>query len=225
LGKGIWGGHERINEQSRGTFVCRYIYKTSHIVLAMDLRQLKKEVEGLPRVDTAISDFQQNWVKLLRVNSNSHLPFVQVFSSDVRKQINSYLGPFQNLMLEIRQGQNINEKLFHYARSLVELKLTTLNGDARKAKLITTRLLKDEVFNMAQTIEEVREFEHNVTKLSKVYAVVNEIMEEHLSLEEKIHFTQLPHRKYVETLVKTAAVQKQLMGEVGKQFVSLVGKR
>ncbi len=187
----------------------------------MVLREIKKEVDNLANVEKNLRKFQDNWIKPLRTNTNSHLPFVKELDHETRKMINRKMALFQEELAEIKASQAINEKLGYYARYLIELKLTTLQDDYSKSKMITNRMLNDDVLNLSQTIEDVKSFDEKVQKLVTHYNEVNELLQKSLSLEEVVFFMDLPHKMYLQNLLKIAQKQKTLVRDLGKNFISL----
>ena len=187
----------------------------------MPLRELKKEVHGLPSVEEYVDKFKDNWIKPLRSNTNSHIPFVRKLDGKTQKKLNKKLNKFHSEMNILKNSQIIHDKLKSYSRYLIEMKLTTLNGDKNKSKVITNQLLNDDFLNMKGTIRQVKQFENNVNDLQKDYNEINELLEKHLSLEEAIFFMDLPHKKYMSSLVKTSQKQKKIVRKIGRSFIKL----
>ena len=187
----------------------------------MPLREIKKEVHSLQSVKDNLKDFQDNWIKPLRTNTNSHLPFLKELDVETRFQLNKKLASFHQDINNVKNGQIINEKLQHFSRYLIEMKLTNLQGDHQKSKAITKRLLNDDFFNLKQTINDVKKFDGHVKKLSDKYNDINELLHKKLSLEETLFFMDLPHKIYLYNLVKTAKKQKKIVRDIGRHFVSL----
>ena len=69
----------------------------------------------------------------------------------------------------------INDKLKTYSRYLIELKLTTFNGDQNKSKVITNSLLNDDFMNLKQTLTDIQQFEKKVANLSGQYHEINDL--------------------------------------------------
>ena len=125
----------------------------------MDLRELKKEVHSLPNFSEHLQKFQQNWIKPVRTNTNKQLPFLQNISEEKKQKINDTLYAVQKTVKELEYAQVLNQKLQEYSRHLIELKLTTLNGDKAKANYLTNLLLHDEFVNTPHLIEEIKSLE------------------------------------------------------------------
>src|SRR3989338_3189166 len=107
----------------------------------MDLRQLKQNVHALPNVQENVEKFQQHWIKPLRSNTNSHLPFLQRLHLSTKKELNQKITLFYDTLGSVQQGDAVHEKLKSYAHCLVELKLATLRDDTAKATMLTNHLL------------------------------------------------------------------------------------
>ena len=190
----------------------------------MDLRALKKEVQSLPNVEENLKQFQDNWIKPLRTNTNSHLPFLKKLDPEVRLLLNKKLARFHEDITKIKHGQMINEKLNHSARYLIEMRLTELQGNNSKAKMIINRLLNDDFFNLKGTINEIHHFAADIDKLSKQYNEINGLLQKNLSLEDNLFFTELPHKKHLTNLIKISKKQKEIVHTLGKSFISLARK-
>ncbi len=186
----------------------------------MVLRELKREVERLQDVGRHVEQFQEHWVKPLN-KTNGHLPFLQNLSPATKKELQEKLIRFHHQLNGLRGNQAITDKLQQYTRYLIEMKLTTLNGDRNKSSMITKRMLSDDVLNIRQTIEEVQQFEDSMKGLAEQYEEINELLQKSLSLEEMLFYLELPHRKYLVGLQKTAEKQKKIVRDIGHHFVKL----
>jgi hypothetical protein len=187
----------------------------------MDLRSLKKEVQELPSLKGTAEKFGDNWLQTIRTNTNSHLPFLQKLSLDTKKEINLKLAKAQENLNQLRSSQTVQNKLNHYSHHLIELKLSKIQGDQAKSNVITKQLLDDEYLNLRTTINEVKEVEHNIKDLEKNYEEINLLLHKELPLEEALFYMDLPHKKYLNLLLKTAEKQRSLVGQLGHNFVSI----
>ena len=187
----------------------------------MDLRQIKKEVEGLPDINATLKQFQNQWIKPIRKNTNQHVPFVNKLNRNDKVEMNEMLLGLNDSILNIKSSQVINEKLKHYARYLIELKLTTFNNDHAKSKTITNQFINDEFFNIKGTIREVKNFDNHVNNLHQQYHEVNQLLHKKLSLEETVMFMELPHYRYLNSLLKIAGNHKKIIRHIGRHLVSL----
>lgn len=190
----------------------------------MDLRALKKEVHSLPNIKQTLNELQNNWLKPIRSNTNSHLPFLNDLSQNTKKELNKKLAQYHESASVVNYGQTIQDKLQHYARYLIELKLTELQGDSSKSRLITNNFLNDDFLNIKQTIIEVKSFEKEVQKLSNHYQEINEMLHKELSLEQTLFLMDLPHKIYLHNLLKAAQQQKKIVRQIGRHFVTLAKK-
>lgn len=187
----------------------------------MKLRELKKEVTELPNIEDSVKNLQEYWLKPLRANTNQHLPSLQHLSPEEKKELNKKITNFHNILKQVRSGQMINEKLRHYAHYLIELKLTTLNGDKQKSKLITDKLLYDQFNSIRSTIEEVQQFEHKVNNINRFYNHLNDWLQKNISLEENLLHLEQPHKKHLQALLQVSRKQKELTKKLGQEFVEL----
>ena len=187
----------------------------------MDLRELKKEVQSLTPIDKNLNKFQENWIKPLRSNTNSHLPFLKDLQPEAKKELNQKIIKFQEHLYFLKNAQLLQERLRFSVRQIIELKLTTLNGDKGKAKMIVNSLLNDDFVNMKNIIDEVCTLDKNVQELQTHYDEINQLLQKSLSLEESVFFMDLPHKLYLYNLVKTAQMQKGIVRKLGRHFVKL----
>ena len=188
----------------------------------MELRELKKEVYELADLEKLSKNFQDNWIKPIKSNTNTHLPFLQNLAAEIKLELNQRLKHLHENWEYIKSAQVINQKLAHHIRYLIELKLTTFNGDSQKSKLITNSLLNDDFFNLKQTIHQVQELEKHLGEFSQGYQELNEFLHPHLSLEEGIFFSELPHQKHLQKLKDTSQQQKKIIKHLGNHFLHLV---
>ena len=190
--------------------------------MEINLRELKREAEKLECVKSNLQEFKKSWIKPIRSNTNKEISYVNSLPEPIKQEINSKLQGLKDSLEEIHHSQSVNEKINHYARNLIELKLTTFNGNSTKAKLITNMMLNDEYLKFQNAIDGVKRFESHVQELKTQYEEVNELLDKHLSLDETLHFMELPHQKYLYNLVQTAQQQKRIIPQLGRHFVSLV---
>lgn len=187
----------------------------------MDLRELKKETASLPNLAEHLQKFQQYWVKPIRTNTNKNLPFLQKISERKKQEINDNLFALQQKLKEIEHAQVMNHKLQEYAKYLIELKLTTLNGNKTKATYITNHLLQDEFLNTKHLIHDVKYLEKNVRSIVYKYHHLNELIQKDAPLEEAVQFMHLPHKRHLQTLLSTTRKQKILVQHLGNNFLTL----
>jgi hypothetical protein len=190
----------------------------------MNLKEMRNEAYSLPDVEKTLGKFQENWISPLRTNTNRNLPFLQELPSDLKKNINFEIAKFQTHLNKVKVGQRVNEKLRHYARYLIELKLTDFQGNKLKFRVITNSLLNDDFLNINNTILEVKNFENDVLKLREHYDKINEYLQNNMSLEESLAFLELPHKNHLKILEQTSKKQKVLVQHIGKHFVKLARK-
>lgn len=188
----------------------------------MDLRELKKEVNSLPNLSEHLQKFQQHWIKPIRANNNKHVPFLQHLSPEKKQEINTTLFAVQQKLKEVENAQIVPQKLQEYARYLIELKLTTLNGNKAKGQYLTKLLLHDEFLNTKSILDEVKALEKNLKSLSYKYHHINDLIQKEASLEEAVHFLHLPHKEHLQQLLAAAKKQKALVKHLGGHFVALV---
>ncbi|MEK6809850.1 MAG: hypothetical protein AABY40_04190 [Nanoarchaeota archaeon] len=188
----------------------------------MDLRELKKEVSSLPNLSEQLKNFQLHWIKSIKTNTNHHLPFLQNLSLQQKQEINTNLFFIQQKMKELENAQTINHKLQEYARHLIELKLTTLNGNKPKARYITNLLLQDEFLNTKNLLYDIKYLEKNARSVAYKYHHINELIQKEAPLEEAVQFMHQPHKQHLQALLSNSQKQKSLAKQLGEHFISLV---
>ena len=187
----------------------------------MDLRELKKEVYSLPNLTEHLQKFQLNWVKPIKANTNKHLPFLQNLSLQKKQEINTKLFFVQQKMKELEHAQVVNHKLQEYAQHLIELKLTTINGNKTKAGYLTNLLLNDEFLNTKNLLQDITDLEKNIKSIAYKYHHINELIQKEAPLEEAVQFMHMPHKEHLHTLLLSARKQKAAAKQLGESFVSL----
>ncbi len=188
----------------------------------MDLRELKREVQALPDLSECAETFHSHWVKPLRSNTNKNFPFLNQLSAETKSALNTKLLTAQKNISQIKQSQLINQKLSAYSHYLIELKLTTLNGNKAKFKFIAHHLLHDEFLKLQNIVIDIKNFEENIITLSKIYKEVNKQLEKNLALDESISVMDLPHQKYLLSLSDTCKKQKIIVRQMSQHLASLV---
>jgi hypothetical protein len=187
----------------------------------MDLRELKKEVQALTSLEEDLHDFRENWIRPIRSNTNLHLPLLNILDEKTKKALNQQFSSLQPTFSIIRSGQQVNEKLSSYVRYLIELKLTTLNGDKNKFKMLINHLIKDDFHNLQKTINEIKLLESSLVSLKQNYSQINQQLEEKLPLEGKLFLMDPKHKNSLLKIELTIKKQKELVQLLGKHFVQL----
>ena len=188
----------------------------------MDLREIKKEAESLHNIEKNLKQFQNNWIKPLKKNSNKHLPFIKDLDENVKAELQQRLTKLNNTIQEIESAQMINEKLKHYSRYLIELKLSTFNDNTQKSEIITNQVLNDDFMNLKNTLTQIKAFESNVDNLHHQYHEVNDLLHKHLSLEETLFFMEMPHLKYLSNLLEISKNHQKISRNIGKNMIALI---
>jgi hypothetical protein len=188
----------------------------------MDLRSIKKEAWNLPCVNQDLEKLQDNWLKPLNRNNKYYLECLNYLSNESKLNLSQKLVQINESFNELGNASFVNDKLRSHARSLIDLKLTTIRPDDNKVERITNSLLNDDFMSIKNTLTEVKAFSDNVGKLSNQYEDLNHLLSKELSLEESLFFMELPHKKYLFSLQQTSKKQKKIVRHIGRHFVSLV---
>jgi hypothetical protein len=186
--------------------------------MLMDLRRLKNEVQSLPNLQEQLRQLQLSWVKPLRAKNS---PLWAQLDGETQQELRKQLSRISGLFASLREGRLIREKLQQQARYLVELKLSQLQGNSTRGQQLIQLLVKDSFLSIRQTIAEVQQLEQNVSLLARDYAQFNTFLEERLPLEGTLLYADLPHRQHLLELQRTAARQKRVVWEMGKEFITL----
>lgn len=184
----------------------------------MQIKAVKKEVEALPEIPKQIELLQKEWIRPVKDI------FLPQLDSPSRNALKKELNLFNKTLDNLQFGENIHNKLRQQARYLVELKLTTFNGDNFKQKILTNQLLNDDLFNIKQTISDIKSFESEVEELNQQYQEINYLLQQGLSLEEHVSYHDLPHKIILQNLSDVSKKQMKIIKQLGKEFVDLTRK-
>ncbi|MBT3835645.1 hypothetical protein HOD05_03720 [Candidatus Woesearchaeota archaeon] len=187
----------------------------------MNLQEIRKEARSLPSIKENLQDFQKNWIKPVKSNTNKHLPFLQDMNPEEKKELNQKMQNVNTTLKKLQDSDLVTQRLTSHARHLIELKLTHFQGNEQKSKMITKSFISDDVMNIKRTITEVKSFNDDMDELSQHYEDVNELLQKSLSLEEMLFFMEMPHYKYLSSLKKTAEKHKKIVSHIGRHFVKL----
>ncbi len=186
----------------------------------MDLRSIKKEVESLPNIQHNVKDIFLQVIKPLHVSES----IFKNLSHQGRAELKKKLSFLKKSLEDLNNGQNINERLLQQSRMLIELKLTTINGDKQKFNAIKKNLLQDKVFNFHQNISHVQDFQTRVKEVHQQYQEIDQLLSSSLNLENSVIYSDLPHHILFQRLYNTSQKQKELVHHLGKELVQLVKK-
>ncbi|MBU0470313.1 MAG: hypothetical protein ABIG52_03440 [Nanoarchaeota archaeon] len=190
----------------------------------MDLKELRRECHELASVPELLQEFQNSWIKPIRKNTNRQIPFINKLSEETKTEINRRLALIKKNLEDINRGQIINQKLTHTSRYLIEFKLTTLNGDVNKRKMITNLLLHDDFVKIKNTLIDIKEFEENLKEITKQYNNINKILLKKLKAKDTATFQNLPHKKNLKKLTDLSKKHQVIAEHIGNQFVELLGE-
>lgn len=187
----------------------------------MDLRELKKEVEKLPSIELNYKGLHEHWYRPLTAFPGTKDHFMDKISAETQKDVRKKMALLQPHLQQLKMSHVLHEKYHSFARHLVELKLTTLNGDQKKGKMIVSALTKDDFLNLTNTIGQMKAFQLSMKAVSKGYQEINEMVSKELSLEEALYFMDLPHKRYVANLMKLSQDHSIIVRDLGRHFISL----
>lgn len=190
----------------------------------MDLRSLKKEAHDLLPLSLHQEEFEQHWLQPLQKERHEDISayrFLNSLDPQSKEQIQNKLLLCKKLLREISEAEPLNHKIKFYARHLIEMKLTLMNGDARKSAMITNILLNDDFYKLQNSLTDLSDLSAKVDLLANIYNEINVLLDKKLSLEEALFFMELPHYKYIKNLVHIVKKQRILAQEIGQNFVDL----
>ncbi len=188
----------------------------------MEIKELKKEVESLTNLSVDLKKFQDNWLHPIRKNTNYHLPFIKDLDQNTKQKLQLKLTALQPILNQINSSQTIQDKLKQYSRYLVELKLSTFNGDKEKSKVISHQILNDDYLSLKQTLSEVKLLGASLNHLQREYQEINQMVSKCLTLDDALFFMDLPHQKYLNNLLQTSKRQKELSQRIGTHLISMI---
>ncbi len=188
----------------------------------MEIKELKKEVESLTNLSTELKKFQENWIQPIRKNSNYHLPFIKELDENTKQRLQLKLTALQPILNQINSSQVIQDKLKQYSRYLIELKLSTFNGDIEKSKVISHQVLNDDYLSLKQTLSDVKLLEASLNHLHQEYQEINQMVSKNLTLEDSLFFMDMPHQKYLNNLLQTSKRQKELSQRIGTHLITMI---
>ncbi|MFA6460740.1 MAG: hypothetical protein WCV90_00605 [Candidatus Woesearchaeota archaeon] len=189
--------------------------KINHI----ELKEIKKEILALPSIQDNLQRFQDSWFKPLSQN-NLHLPFIKGLDPGTKQELNQVLLSVQDHLQQIQLSDQINDRLHRHAHQLVELKLTSFNGDRKKSKMLTNDLSKDDT-SIHRTVNHIQRFKSSTLALAHHYEEVSQLLEKKLSLEEAVFYMSLPHKKYLTNLLKIADHHEKIVRDLSHHFVTI----
>ena len=185
----------------------------------MGLRELKKEVHNLPDIKVKVNSFKNNWIKT--TTYNQHLPSLHGLKPEVKKEFLNKAKQLNFCLNQVKSYQLVQEKIRTISRYLVELKLNSLQENSQKSNMITKHLLNDEFLNFKTVLADAQSFKQNVKAASEIYEEFNQLMHKELPLEEAIAFLEMPHRIYMNSLLKLSDDHSRIVRDLGRHFVSL----
>jgi len=128
----------------------------------MELKELKKEINSLASIDENLLGFKNSWLKQIKHNTNQQFPFLQELDQKTKKELNNSLSSYQKLFNQLKYAQFTQEKLSSLAHYLVELKLTSINDDKKKSKVLLNKFIRDDFLKLKNLVDEVNQFEFNL---------------------------------------------------------------
>ena len=189
----------------------------------MELRELKKEIENLSSVSVLSQGFQEQWLKPLRLQKQPK-PVISRIPQPLQKKMVQDLSHLQQQLVEIKHSQIITEKMQHYAHALIELKLASLSKDTNKAQLYRRKLKGDPFLNMKTLHQEIAQYQEKIKQVEAEYSRINEIVEKHLSLEDSLGLSALPHKSTLKMLTGLGEKYQQLAAQLQQHTTILTGE-
>lgn len=187
----------------------------------MEIKELKKEIDGLTRVDKSLNGFKESWLKKIQSNTNKEQLFLQELDEGDKKEINGYLEAYQKIFNQLSYAKFTQEKLSSLAQCLIELKLTSLNGDRNKPKMLVNKFIKDDFLGLKQLVDELNQFDFNLKNLNLIYEKTNQLLLQKMPLEYSVALLDGAHKNHLNSLFLTSQKQKKLLKGLGKEFISL----
>ena len=180
----------------------------------MSLRELKKETHALPQLKEHAEQFISSCIVPLKL-------LLKELSHQQHEELGRKYQHLKNTVEQLAFFQSIHDKLQHQSRQLIELKLAEFTQDKAKARIITHRLLKDEFFNIPQTLMDIRMFGDNLKSLQDNYRELYQELHKSLSLEHHVQLLHLPYRQQFTDFSLLQKHQQSLAKNIGKEFVKM----
>ena len=187
----------------------------------MDLSDLRKEVHSADDMGKVLQDFRKSWLKPIKSNTNSELPFLKDLPVDVKKKVNSKLESMNEHLETVQKHSVVQMKIKSQVRQLIDWKLANFQGNDAKAKVLTNQLLNDDYMSLPSTIAQLRQYDTSLKMVETHYHEISELLHKTLSLDEAVFFMQTPHLRYLACLRKTAERQKFIVRDLGRHLVSM----
>ncbi len=188
----------------------------------MDLADLRKEVHGLEDSSKLLTEFTKSWMKPIKANTNSEMPFLRDLPIGVTKRVNAKLGLMRGHLDTVEKNSVVQRKIKGHVRQLIDWKLANFQGNHVKANMLTSQLLNDDFLSLPQTIAQLRMYDTSLKMVENHYREISELLHKTLSLDETVFYMQLPHARYLATLRRTAEKQKFIVRDLGRHLVSIV---
>ena len=85
----------------------------------MDLRELKKEVEKLPSIESHFKGLHEHWYRPLTAYPGSKAHFMNNLSSETRRVLKVKMSLLQPHLQHIKESQVLHEQYHSFVRHLV----------------------------------------------------------------------------------------------------------
>lgn len=184
--------------------------------LEMDVRRIKKEVEALPRILRLVEQAQKEWLRPLEQE------LINGCSLPVQQLLRQHTRDIRLLLQKLAEQQPVQEKLHLHARQVLELKLSKLQRNNGQSKVLAKRFLEDKVFNIQQTIQDVKEMTANSQEVGRKADILHAFLDKHGSLELQLRYHDLPQRRLLGELHSLCQQQQRLLQDIGNAFVTMV---
>ena len=181
----------------------------------MFLRELKKETHALPPLKEQTEPFISSCIAPLKL-------LLKELSHQQHQELGRKYQDLKSTVEQLAFFQSIHDKLQYQSRQLIELKLAEFTQDKAKTKFITHRLLKDEFFNIPQTLMDIRMFNEHLKSLQEKYQELHQELHKSLSLEHHVQLLHLPYRQQLAGFSLLQKQQQSLAKNIGKEFVKMV---
>ena len=183
----------------------------------MSLRELKKETHALPQMREHAEKFSSTCILPLKL-------LLRELPHQHHRELGKKFQQLKNSAEQLVYFQGIHDKLQHQSRQLIELKLAEFTQDTAKTKFIAHRLLKDEFFNIPQTLLDIKIFGEEIKNLQHNYQELHQALQKHLSLEHHVELLRLPYRQHFAVFSQLHQQQQNLVKSIGKEFVKMAKK-
>ncbi len=208
------------------------------------MKEIKRDIDSLNCVKKDMDNFKESWLQPFLTQSgkvNKRLTdkgahqILEHLNVEEKQQLHDKLVEFYNSFELLKNANSTHQKMRGISNAITEMKLLNFqsknNGSEIKDSVImqgkidylSNKILKDDFHGFQTTINEVKEFDTHLSKLASIYEEINLFLSQTLSLEHSVALLEMPHQKYLSSLIKTSEKRRDIIKMLGDHFLELQG--